>query len=361
MTSSSTPLSSASSNITTASTEVPTGDFKQPPTTGRPPNPTGDPKQPFTPGQSAGIAIGVIILALIAAAIGFFLFRRLKQSPYRWNGGGVAKPGPPTAPAEKVVASGWHEPPKDDDSMLRIFRGIDGRITDHVLNFYVASSEAGGSGGGDLATMSKGDRHALEMWVSKLGYLVSAEKSRVFTLRAVLSSLLLSRVDEGAFFTERIGGRLTSNGTGMLSSSRINTHRDGSDIICSDTGEGQYIDARERTVLRLSQVAHEQLRTFATSESSDEARLQGMESVVRAIAEFASVVERQPVGFQLVWKAPGAKSLLGGAFAPEFMDSALRMGRDRHETKVRGVVFPGLSKVARSNDVLLAKIQVLLY
>lgn len=86
-----------------------------------------------------------------------------------------------------------------------------------------------------------------------------------------------------------------------------------------------------------------------------------MESVVRAVAEFASVVERQPVGFQLVWKAPGAKSLLGGAFAPEFMDSALRMGRDRHETKVRGVVFPGLSKVARSNDVLLAKIQVLLY
>lgn len=230
ITSHSTHLSSTSSNITTASTEVPTVGPKQPPTTGQSRNPTGDPKQPFTPGQSAGIAIGVIILALIAAVFGFFLFRRLKQSPYRWNGGGVAKPGPPTAPAEKVVASGWHEPPKDDDSMLRIFRGIDGRITDHVLNFYVASSEAGGSGGGDLATMSKGDRHALEMRVSKLGYLVSAEKSRVFTLRAVLSSLLLSRVDEGAFFTERIGGRLTSNGTGMLSSSRFNTHRDGSDI-----------------------------------------------------------------------------------------------------------------------------------
>ena len=106
---------------------------------------------------------------------------------------------------------------------------------------------------------------------------------------------------------------------------------------------------------------HNQLRPFSVPDRK-EARLRGIESIARAVADFASIVEQQPVQFTLLWKASGAPSSVGVGISPRLMDTALYIERnDGRELKVCVVVFPRLRKQVGFDSVLLAKLQVLLF
>ena len=76
----------------------------------------------------------------------FCLSRRSKRAAGQWDGGGVAKTSPPVSGDDGGVAA-VATLPKDDDTILRSFRAIDGRITDHVLSLYVVPSDIGGRRG----------------------------------------------------------------------------------------------------------------------------------------------------------------------------------------------------------------------
>ena len=118
----------------------------------------------------------------------------------------------------------------------------------------------------------------------------------------------------------------------------------------SGTSEGGYDNSRERAVLRLSEATHSQLRSFSVPGCNEEARLRGIESIARAVADFASIVEQQPVQFALLWKANDAPSSVGVGISPQLMDTALHIERDNgREPKVRGIVFPGLRKQVGQN------------
>lgn len=95
---------------------------------------------------------------------------------------------------------------------------------------------------------------------------------------------------------------------------------------------------------------------------NEEARLGGIESIVRAVADFASIVEQQPVEFTLLWGASGAPSRINVDYSSQLMETALHVeGAGRRQPKVSGIVFPGLRKQVGPDSVLLAKIQVLLF
>lgn len=95
---------------------------------------------------------------------------------------------------------------------------------------------------------------------------------------------------------------------------------------------------------------------------NEEARLRGIESIVRAVANFASIVEQQPVAFTLLWGESGAPSRVNVGYSPQLMETALHVERaGRREPRVCGIVFPGLRKQVGPDSVLLAKIQVLLF
>jgi len=127
-----------------------------------------------------------------------------------------------------------------------------------------------------------------------------------------------------------------------------------------------YHEARSRTVLRLADVAFEQLRPFAVHGASSELRKRSMESVVQSVAQFAEIVERQPAKFDLVWQPKGferpKKDQKKVPLHKEEMEPVITIARDRkRDPKVRGVVFPGLEKTVDLESLLLAKIQVLVY
>jgi len=84
-----------------------------------------------------------------------------------------------------------------------------------------------------------------------------------------------------------------------------------------------------------------------------------MESVVRSVAQFAEIIERQPARFELVWRARGSEGQNRVSLQEEEMEVAVTIPRDRKQ--VRGIVFPGLEKTADMESLLLAKIQVLMY
>lgn len=127
-----------------------------------------------------------------------------------------------------------------------------------------------------------------------------------------------------------------------------------------------YCEARERTVLRLADVAYERLRPFAGHNASSEVRKRSMESVVRSVAQFAEIIEGQPAKFDLVWRPKGFekpnKDQKKVPLHREEMEPVVTVARDRKcDPKVRGVVFPGLEKTVDLEGLLLAKIQVLMY
>ena len=99
--------------------------------------------------------------------------------------------------------------------MLRLFRGIDGRITDHVINFYMP--EGGVAPRDELSQAATTEtRQNLEKYVSRLGDLV-AEKTRVAAIRALMGGIIWDAFDEGAFFREVKGGQLTAHNRGKYS------------------------------------------------------------------------------------------------------------------------------------------------
>jgi len=298
---------------------------------------------------------GVLILLVLLGLLGFFLRRRKRAlGKGSWADEKTHHDPVPIAAstsrstarpllnsdndAPEAAALIFREPPKDDEGMIRIFKGVDGRITDHVLNFYIAQNTP--TYQSELARIPRDIRKNLELHVSRLDHLVTSEKSRVYALRAVVAGLVLRTVSEGSFFTDKNGGSLTPS---------PNT---ASDL-------DPYEDSRERTVLKLAEIVHEQLRPFIAGSASDEVRLRNLEDVARSVAEFATQVERQPLDWTLIWNT-GTADL--GKFDADLMEVAVEIPRSSGETpKIRGVVFPGLKREATDGELVLQKMQVLMY
>lgn len=176
-------------------------------------------------GAKAGIAVGVVVPLLILAALaGFFFFRRKSKS--KWTGGGIERgvsqrvPNAPPLPAygplgaagEESLAGGagglvMRDPPKDDGAMSRLFRHINNRLQNHVLNYYVSPDKSIYQG--QLGSCTSKVKKSLESHVSRLDHLLMQESSRVYALRAVLAGLILRKITEGSLFTDSRGGPLT--------------------------------------------------------------------------------------------------------------------------------------------------------
>lgn len=109
-------------------------------------------------------------------------------------------------------------------------------------------------------------------------------------------------------------------------------------------------------------MVHDLLSPFVSTKTSSDLCLQSLESVVRSVAQFAEIIERQPATFELVWTAKGFTERKKVPFREEEMEVAVTIAGDRkRDPKVRGVVFPGLEKTVDLETLLLVRIQVLMY
>lgn len=150
------------------------------------------PGKPLSSGAKAGIAIGVLILVLSCVLVGYIWHRRRRtpqresrreediqqKQPLEIHGAPISEPEIP-----------WYDQPKDDEAMIRLFREVDGRLTDHVLNFYVLSDVE--MYDEDVSTPPREIRRDLESKVSRLGQLLPLQASRAFVLRAIISERIM--------------------------------------------------------------------------------------------------------------------------------------------------------------------------
>jgi len=242
----------------------------------------------------------------------------------------------------------FYDQPKDDDAMIRLFKEVDGRLTDHVLNYYVASD--GEIYDDEISTLPKEVRRNLERKVSKLGYLLPKQESRMFVLRAIIADKIMRAVLEDIQEPDSVS-------------------KDGVQAIAgSSSGNGVY-EFSENATLKLAQAVHAELEAFTISKSNSDARLRSMETLVRNAGAFAMTMKRQPTRFELVWLSSSEGELSNKvAFDSQTMEVAHREPREGHSGPgtVRGAVFPGLQKIKsesgrKEERLLLAKIQVLLY
>lgn len=94
--------------------------------------------------------------------------------------------------------------------MVRLLREVDGRLTDHVLNFYIVADDE--TYVDEVSTLSRNIRRDLERKVSKFGYLIAQQQSRMFVLRAIIASRILRTIfqetqasapgDKGNFYSK---------------------------------------------------------------------------------------------------------------------------------------------------------------
>lgn len=216
----------------------------------------------------------------------------------------------PPSQATGVFGQGqipWQAQPKDDGAMIRLFKNVDGRITDHILNFYIA--EDGVQYQDDLGNIPETSRKIFEGIIQGWMHLLSKPESRILLLRAIISAQVLR--------------------SGMF----------------------QKPDNDPKTIAENTCVL---LSPFAlNSDSRKASRLESMRALVIAAAEMHSTIAAQPTKFEVSWPEPQL------ALNTETMEAALHS----HQVpgRVRATAYPGLLKHDRQYVSLLAKAQVLLY
>lgn len=97
---------------------------------------------------------------------------------------------PRHATSEVVGQIPWRSQPKDDGSMLRLFKTVDGRLMDHILNFYIAPDGMPYQGGSDNS-LSAQNHQFLDSYIPDWQQLLSKQESRISILRAIIARVVL--------------------------------------------------------------------------------------------------------------------------------------------------------------------------
>jgi hypothetical protein len=146
--------------------------------------------------QALGITFGVILFVVLCGVLAFFTHRRPPRRKYIRRqsedpGSESMHPTPLVDIHGNIEA--WREPPRDDNAMLKLWRGIDSRVTNHILNYYVEEEPVG-----PRDEIIHPELFAdLNSRVCNLSELLGREESRSFTLRALLVHRLMKAVEDG--------------------------------------------------------------------------------------------------------------------------------------------------------------------
>lgn len=86
----------------------------------------------------------------------------------------------------------WQSQPKDDGSMLRLFKTVDGRLMDHILNFYIAPDSVPHQTSSDNPLSPEDpNRKLLDKNIPGWWNLLSKQEYRISILRAIIALVVL--------------------------------------------------------------------------------------------------------------------------------------------------------------------------